>query len=141
MPCVRQRWCFLLIISRPLNLYLSAYLYIYYRWVVCNLLICSKMAKKNTFLDKIYHTAECTQATWPSSWSSCRKYFRDLLLYHLDPDIKNLEITNQLFFMYSENQNTPEQKDDLDSHYGFKQFNEFGKQELSSVSRPISLDK
>ena len=32
MPCVRQRWCFVLIISRPLNLYLSAYLYIYYRW-------------------------------------------------------------------------------------------------------------
>ena len=30
MPCVRQRWCCVLIFSRPLNLYLPAYLYIYY---------------------------------------------------------------------------------------------------------------
>ena len=32
MPCVRQRWCSLHIFSRPLNLYLPAYLYIYYLW-------------------------------------------------------------------------------------------------------------
>ena len=30
MPCVRQRWGWLHIFSRPLNLYLPAYLYIYY---------------------------------------------------------------------------------------------------------------
>ena len=112
--------------------------------VVCKLLICSKMAKKYIFRQDIPHCRVHIGNmgnSRPSSWSSCRKYFRDHLLYHLDPDIINSEITNQLFFMYSENQNTPEQKDDLDSHYGFKQFNEFGKQELSSVSRPITLDK
>ena len=34
MPCVRQRWCWSHFFSRPQNLYLSAYLYIYYRCVV-----------------------------------------------------------------------------------------------------------
>ena len=29
MPCVRQRWCCLHLFSRPQNLYLPAYLYIY----------------------------------------------------------------------------------------------------------------